>query len=494
MKINIRSLVGLTGLFVLGAGTANAVVLSAAPTINPVTGHYYEVVGADGISWNDAKAAVDSLPPFMGVNGHLATITSAGEDAFVESIRAAAKVAAVINRHEVWVGGLQMAGSVMTKGEGWIWDTGEGAISTPDVPLPSYSNWLPVEPNDNSGPGSENWLAVGLGGQFGWNDEGAFGNIGGYVVEYDVPREAEDCSVTAGGCETIAGQTLVFPEGSIPAGASISFNAFEFADDPARCGVSPLVLFDAATDPNEERPDLIIPPYLCGSPNFVVVAVDSSELDILEGTVFVENDTPTVLPGNDILVCEDPIAQNFPAEGDPQFQDVVVWQSTDPNEMLEVDPGVGGTGQFAGAAGEFTNECGSSRGRVRGASYYVVGLHIDFGPGYTWAGNTSGNFDKFVELTRYKMLLLKKSVRNAKIDRAISRHQFRILNFFARKAIRHLDRGRYRISQLDIQFFLWFVDVFNYQIIAGKNHNGEHLMRGSNIEFMLDVKVIPYAP
>ncbi len=474
--------VGVSLLTLFGAGVAGA-----APVQNPVTGHYYEAISAPGISWEDARDAVAQLPPFMGVQGHLATLTSAGEDNFVEfNVRQPAGLSPA----EAWIGGVQ-PGVTTSPGEGWIWVNGEGAISTPTVQLPSYSNWLPGEPND-SGIG-ESHLAIGLLGQNGWNDEGALSLIGGYIVEYDVPRQAADCSVSAGGCETIEGHELTFPEGSIPPGANITFNAFEFDDDPARCGVSPLVIFGPDTDPDDTKPELIIPPYLCGSPKFVVIAVDSSELNILDGTVLVENKTDLVLPNN-LYVCEDPIFQDFPSAGDPQDQDVVVWQTTDPTGMLESDPGVGGTGQFAGAAGEFTNECGSSRARVKGASYYVVGMHIDFGPGNDWAANTAGNFGKFVELTRYKLSLLEESVNAARADRALRFGTYRVLRFTVRAAIRLLDRERYRLSLLSVRSFLFLADLFNYQTVPNENYNGEHLMRGSNAEFMLRVKVIPYAP
>ncbi|RLA30649.1 MAG: hypothetical protein DRR11_12795 [Gammaproteobacteria bacterium] len=493
MNARIKNLIGIIVLSISGTSVVNA-----APTENPVTGHWYEVFPGNSMTWDDAKTAA-GLKFHLGVQGHLATITSSGEDAFIETVRAAARVAGTITRNEIWVDGIQPCtggpGSCPAVGEGWIWENLEGAISTPQVPLPSFSNWLAGEPNDNTGAGSENHLAIGLRGTsvVGWNDEGALGNIGGYIVEYDVPRVAEDCSVSEGGCETVEGHELTFPEGSIPTGAKISFNAFEFADDPARCGLSPLVIFGTDTDPSDEMPELIIPPYLCGSPDFVVIAVDSSDLNILEGTVFVENDTPTVLPDNDILVCEDPIFQDFPTEGDPQFQDVVVWQSTEPTEMLEVDPSVGGVGQFAGAAGEFTNECGSSRARVRGASYYVVGLSINFGPGYEWSSSTAANFGKFVELTRYKLTLLQQSLVNAKSDGALKNGDYTKMKQQLKNAVKKLDRGNYSGSLAHVNKFLKFVNKANYTIIAERNHNGEHLMRGSNIEFMLRVKVIPYA-
>jgi hypothetical protein len=248
------------------------------------------------------------------------------------------------------------------------------------------------------------------------------------------------------------------------------------------------------------RPEMRIPSYLCGSPRFVVVAVNSSELVIETGTVGVKHETVKVLPGNiypdgGVSVCEDPIFQNPYTDGDPQYQDVVVWQTTDPANMLEDE--LGGTEGYPGATGEFTNECGTSRARVKGASYFGIGFHIDFGPGNTWAGNSGGNFDSFVALTRYKLTLLQRSLADA-----VAESPSAILKKADRKkmtnqvanAIKNLDDGNYSGAHDHIVNFLKFVLPANYREITGENYEGEHLMRGSNIEFMLRVKVIPYAP
>lgn len=461
-----------------------------AARTNLETGHYFEVYSANGISWACAESKVAALPEYEGVPGHLATVTSAGEDMFVDGLRRDARDTG-LSRPEVWIGGVQPAGNDV--GEGWRWYNGEGPISTSQAPLPSYSNWLTGEPNDNTGAGSENHLAVGLRDQFGWNDEGALGNIGGYVVEYDVPRQA---ACEGQSCQTILGHTLVFPEGSIEPGDTITFNAFEFTDPRVgatvaseKCGVKPLTLFG---DPDDGKPELRIPPYLCGSPRFVVIAVDSSDFDVLDGTVFVENDTATVLPDNDFTVCEDPIVQNFPAQGDPQEQDVVVWQSTNPERMLEEELG---SGQFAGAAGEFTNECGSSRARVRDASYYVIGMHIDFGDGNDWATSTAANYESFVALTRYKLTLLQRSVADARSAGALRYAVASVMGGVLHLAVHSLDRGDPVAARIFVNKFLKLVELVRYASTpAGFNFKGDHLMRGGNLEFTLRVKVIPYAP
>lgn len=472
----------------LGAGSASAAVTctgSAGEVLvnsstNPETGHYFEVYAANGIDWATANANAAGRS-CEGVTGHLATITASGEEAFVDQFRHQS-LALGLPQPQVWVGGFQDTG-------GWRWVNNEG-------PFPSanndtlYANWAPGEPN-NSG-GVENHLTLGrfdFGDPWvdgGWNDEGiAPGSIGGYIVEYDVPRPA---ACTGASCQTINGQFLTFPPGSFQPGDTIRFNAFEIADPrvgSGQCGVNGLTLF---SDPNDGKPELRIPAYLCGSPKFVVVAVDSSELDILNGTVFVENKTDVVLPNN-LYRCHDPIVQNFPTQGDPQFEDVVVWQTTDPTRMPENASGVG---QFAGAAGEFTSSCGSSQAKIKGASYYVVGLHIDFGPGYQWAQNTAGNHDRFVALTRYKVTLLQQSVANALAAGALKNGDATKMGQQLTLAVRNLDRGDSDDALENIQKFLKFVAAAKYTVVPGQNYNGDHVMRGTNIEFTLRVKVVPY--
>ena len=227
-------------------------------------------------------------------------------------------------------------------------------------------------------------------------------------------------------------------------------------------------------------------------------------VDIFDGTIFVINDTATLLPGNTYpdgkqSICEDPISQDFPSKGDPQYQDVVAWQSTDPVDMLETDLGAGAGTLFTGSVGEFTSACGSSRGRVKGGSHYFIGLHVDFGPGFEWgvpgASNTAGNFDKFVELTRYKLTLLAQSVEVANDDDALVKNRnYKKMRNLVKSAIRNLDAGNYVKARSQIDKFLLFIESFSYDITSEKNHLGDHLMRASNIEFMLRVKVIQYSP
>jgi hypothetical protein len=488
--------VGLAGSIALGwagpsfASAATCPATPQASDTNPETGHYFEVYVAPGVTWDVAKACADSKSDPSGVPGHLATITSSSEDAWVDGLRNGAGLG------QVWIGGVQATGSA-EPGGGWRWENNEGPFSgTNNNPaLPGYTNWAASEPNNDGGNESHLTLGrYGFGG--GWNDEGsAIGSIAGFIVEYDVPRSA--ACVVGVDCETIDGQTLVFPTGSFQTGDTVKFTAYEFTDPRVvngKCTTQqPLTLFTdvAAFGANSQ---LRIPPYLCGSPKFVVVAVDSSQLDILKGTVFVENQTTEVVLPDNKYKCFDPIIGSLLTADtryskDPQYQDVVVWQSTNPAKMLEDQYG---TGIYQGAATEATNGCGSTVAKVRGASYFIVGMHIDFGPGYELSANSLANYGRFVDLTRYKLNLLRKSIVAARTAGSLKPLVSTAMDALIALAIYRLDHGNPAGALMQVRQFLWLVNAAPYTPIAGANYNGDHLMRGENLEFLLRVKVVPY--
>jgi len=473
--------------------------LQAAPS--EYNGHYYEVItypttGSPDKTWVSAKAAAEAAT-FMGVNGHLATITNAGEDAFIETLRAAALPDSA--PREAWVGGFTNSACMPIPGCGWTWVNGEGAISTPQVPLPSvYGNWLTNEPN-NLGAG-EKHLGIGLGGttSVGWNDEGNLGNIGGYVIEFDIPIPAAGCTT---GCTLGPGETVTL---TLPAtvelepNAQINVRTFEFTDDPAFCGTTARVLFGPASDPDNLIPDAILPAYLCGSPNFLVIAAETTGVNIADGTILVENETGDVFPDN-LYDCLGPLAPNMSVPelhpADPQNRDVMAWSATDLTKMPEND--LGGANGFAGSVGEYTFECGSSRGKANSASYYFVGLHIDFGPGNEYSVNAAGNHMQFVALTKYKLLVLQKVILDSQV--ALNSNFWQKVGFKALKgliatAIKLHDRGRYHAALLSLKLIDLTVQNLTYTQIPGENFQGATDMRNSNGIFMYVDKVIPFAP
>ena len=475
----------------LGSAAAVADVCPTPPAspvaadTNPVTGHYFEVYKANGISWDCANANAVGLT-YSSTPGHLATITSSGEDVWVDQLRQNSVGGSGLTQGQVWIGGVQSTGST-EPGGGWHWVNNEGPFPGVNTE-PGYAGWAAGEPND-SYPG-ERHLALGrygLGG--GWNDEdSALSSIGGYIVEYDVPRAAA-CSGPS--CQTINGQTLVFPTGSIPAGATVPFNAYEFSDPRVvngRCdGTTALTLFGAAYG----KPELRIPAYLCGSPKFVVVAVDSSQLNILNGTVFVENKTDVVLPGN-LYQCTDPIAQIPYTQGDPQFQDVVVWQSTDPTRMLEDSSGVGGAvRRRGGRIHEFLRQFGSEgQGSLllRGRPARRLRVRLRLGAEH------SGEPRSFRRVDPLQAHVAEAVGCRCEVGRRTEARHLRGMEVLVAVAIYKLDHGNSAGALIQVKQFLKLVNAAKYTPIPGQNYNGEHLMRGTNIEFTLRVKVIPYGP
>lgn len=149
---------------------------NAEPERGP-NGHFYQVVNAFGITWEDAKAAAEGVT-FGCLKGHLATITSYEEDVFIDELRRACRL------QQLWIGGAQPANELVPTAN-WTWITGEGAISGVNGGE-TYSNWRFGEPNDFFGPASEQFLSVGLFGEFVWNDEiNPSSGIYGYVVEFE---------------------------------------------------------------------------------------------------------------------------------------------------------------------------------------------------------------------------------------------------------------------------------------------------------------------
>lgn len=156
----------------LGTGGTSA----SAQTVvcDPATNHCYEVVTApSGISWPSAKAAA-AAKTYNGFAGHLVTITSQAETAFL--------VANGLAPMAYWIGGSQPLGQTGAASS-WSWVTGE--------PF-TYTNWATGEPNDFYGPATEQylefWSPAGK-----WNDQNNTFLQGGYVVEYDQPSDLDQC-------------------------------------------------------------------------------------------------------------------------------------------------------------------------------------------------------------------------------------------------------------------------------------------------------------
>lgn len=176
-------------LLLIGMLTLVSNAQAAEPVYFSETGHYYQAIAiagvyegiytvSGGITWNDAKSLAESLS-YLGVQGHLATITSKAENDFIINNLGGPDL---LNRY--WLGGFQPPGSPEPDGN-WQWVTGEPWI---------YANWASGEPNNcyggemggaPAGSDEERLHFWGYTGQ--WNDMEESSYQPGLIVEYDIP-------------------------------------------------------------------------------------------------------------------------------------------------------------------------------------------------------------------------------------------------------------------------------------------------------------------
>jgi hypothetical protein len=145
-------------LLVFSPGLASAITWNAG-----AVSHEYTLISSPKISWDAAAAWTKAN---LGQEWYLATITTAQEQAFINSNVLSGIVG------EYLVGGFQ-APQASAPQDNWHWVTGEPW---------RYTNWSSSEPNDNYGPGSESYLGTNFAGCC-WNDEGNFDVVAGFIAE-----------------------------------------------------------------------------------------------------------------------------------------------------------------------------------------------------------------------------------------------------------------------------------------------------------------------
>ncbi|MHC0039064.1 OmpL47-type beta-barrel domain-containing protein [Pseudoneobacillus sp. C159] len=152
---------------------------------NSDTGHFYEYVSARGISWQDAKASAESKSLY-GVQGYLATITSAQENQFITSILSGlgwiGASDAEVEGEWKWVTGPE-SGTLFTKVDrscyynGFFW-----TCHNTKTTHTGYQNWEVFWPGVSGGDDEDYGYLPPWGG---WNAlHNQNGSIQGYVVEY----------------------------------------------------------------------------------------------------------------------------------------------------------------------------------------------------------------------------------------------------------------------------------------------------------------------
>ena len=173
-----RVLCGLALLLLPLAGCAPARAACPDGTVKWDNGHCYEAVLAPGVSWDQAQARC------VARGGHLATITSAEENAFVFSLVSGNPsfwfLDSFGNGLGAWLGGYQISSSAGPAG-GWRWVTNE--------PF-AYTNWETGQPGDMEGLEQNRLRFFKAGGLIGsrWDDCEANNPMAhrlGYIFERD---------------------------------------------------------------------------------------------------------------------------------------------------------------------------------------------------------------------------------------------------------------------------------------------------------------------
>ena len=437
-------------------------------------GRFYQVVVADGISWDAAKTAAEALE-HEGVLGRLSTINSFAEDEYVHCLIQATPGA---TGEQAWIGGFQASGSG-EPADGWQWLNGE-LIDPLNTTGLNYTNWQANEPNDDPAPTSNvRHLAASLDGNFGWNDEAKLSNIGAYVVEFGdvlVSFPAANCAFGGGGCRLGQGGPLItYPQQAIVSG-DVGVRMWRFTDVAGRCGnaewnLGELVPGDGA---------VIIAPYLCSTFGEITVRRTESLVEVPTGVV--------QITGTNKYGTADPVFPN-----DPTNQDIVVYRHNIASKQLEKAVETGVDALFLGNVAETTNGViNPPRGAGGAGSYFIEGLrlHFDLPPGYDYNANTDFIAARMVDLQRYKLEKAREAVIAAKP--ALKPASWSGLMAHADAALSFHNRGRYGDALAKIKSLLKLNDREKYEVVPGENPAGEITYRYLNAKDIYERRLIPF--
>ena len=231
-------------------------------------GHWYKlVIAPNTVSWNYADAAAALL------SAHLATLTSANENAFVF---------AVANQPGAWGSAGPWLGAFRDSGtSAWHWVTGETW---------SWTNWLPPNP-DGPGYWNENRLSFATNYSSQWNDFNESGSqpcckVVSYVLEFDADcngdgsvdygqiQSGELADTNHNGVPDVCDPRVTYVQpisGPSTGSTAVKINGNNFP-------ISPIVTFGgvAATEIVRVSPSLITAVTPAGTPGMTMVAVNSA--------------------------------------------------------------------------------------------------------------------------------------------------------------------------------------------------------------------------
>jgi len=126
--------------------------------------------------------------------------------------------------------------------------------------------------------------------------------------------------------------------------------------------------------------------------------------------------------------------------------------------------------------------------RSRDFSFFLVGMHIDFGIDFDM--NSQGVTNAFIRLTNSDLQVLKHAV--VKARPALSKAHFSELFALATNAKRLAKRGFYEQALAEVELLITATESVNFDTTVGFNHEGNIFSRADHIRFTLVVKIIPF--
>jgi hypothetical protein len=470
MSIGTRAVLALALVAVSSVATAGP---NAVPAPN---GRYYEVFAASGINWDDANAAANATT-HLGVQGHLATITSEDENNFVTSLFLPLPPPTG-TRTQLWVGGRQDPSPCTPEpGCNWKWVfinepyPGSGVSTTP------YANWAAGQA-DNSN--NSKHMAIAPSGS--WDDTKP-SQIRGYVVEYgdSLPAvAATTCDFDTTGCDvtgnlSVDGLVIQLPESAnVQMGDQYTVAAWLIEEPEGRCGTQMALNLDPS-DPDSE---VDVHAWLCANhempvPSFYVFKT-ASPVEVPSGLVTVTHDTDV------LLGTAYPCSTTLSKTADDVKQVAMVWQYDDKNQNVE--SGITAGPYAGGTVTEYTAGCSKGRGGTTTGSYHLVGLHIHADPAVPGAGH-----ETLVGVFQYKVEAARRAVQNAlaagaissgdatKTDSGLKVTSADVTNKNFKEALKHMQTLK-----------RWLSTVPFTETEDAINHEGEVKMRTDNLQFILN--------